>query len=105
VFDGHNGVEAASYCASQLHQNLIRNLSMEFSMEDALINAFSNTDIAFLKKCREERLKSGATAVVTVLTPEKLFVAWAGDSQAVLAKKTEIIDLVVPHKPEREVRI
>ena len=52
-----------------------------------------------------QEFRSGATAVVSLIREKKLYVGWVGDSQACLVRKGESQQLVVPHKPDREVRI
>lgn len=36
---------------------------------------------------------------------QQLTVAWLGDSQAMLVRKGEVVTLMDPHKPEREVHV
>ena len=48
-------------------------------------------------------MKSGTTAVFTFIRGEKLYVGWLGDSQAMLVRQGQPLQLVDPHKPEREV--
>ena len=50
-----------------------------------------------------QNLKSGSTGVSVLIRGNKLHVAWLGDSQAALVRDGEVIQLVDPHKPEREV--
>ena len=42
----------------------------------------------------------------TLLRPKEktLYVAWVGDSQALLVEKGKVLQCVYPHKPSREVR-
>ncbi len=47
--------------------------------------------------------KAGTTAVMALLREDMIHVAWVGDSQAMLFRKGEGIQLVDPHKPDREV--
>lgn len=50
-------------------------------------------------------MSSGTTAVCALILHKKLYVAWAGDSQAALAKRGNVVQLVNPHRPERNVCI
>lgn len=72
-------------------------------MELALKEAFLKTDKSFVEKSRAENLRSGTTVVSAVLQPRLLTVAWVGDSQALLVKEGRVMQIVVPHKPAREV--
>ncbi|KAF7988767.1 hypothetical protein HCN44_007077 [Aphidius gifuensis] len=101
VFDGHAGQDAAVYCAAHLHQYLAESNYYPTDPERALRDAFVTTDAHFVDKSNRDKLNSGATAVCTLIIDKKLYVAWAGDSQAALAKSNEVIQLVNPHRPER----
>lgn len=48
----------------------------------------------------EPAMDSGCTAVVALVTKEKIFVANAGDSRAILSRNGVAVDLSVDHKPE-----
>ena len=47
--------------------------------------------------------RAGSTAVVALIRDRMLHVAWLGDSQAMLFRRGKGIELVNPHKPDREV--
>ncbi|KAF7276137.1 hypothetical protein GWI33_010894 [Rhynchophorus ferrugineus] len=85
VFDGHAGHDAAAYSSAHLHQYLAENKY-------------------FIKKCRAENFSSGTTAVVALLRPKEksLYIAWVGDSQAIVVNQGKILQCVNPHKPCRE---
>ncbi|XP_057667078.1 titin-like isoform X1 [Diorhabda carinulata] len=104
VFDGHAGSHAAEYCSGHLHQFLAENKYFASNPKQALLDAFCKTDALFIDKCKVENFSSGATAVVALLRPKEkmLYVAWAGDSQALLVNKTRAFQIVDPHKPCRE---
>ena len=46
-------------------------------------------------------LRSGTTAVVSLIRGKTLYAAWLGDSQAVLVRSGQAVDIVAPHKPNR----
>ncbi|XP_051165445.1 FK506-binding protein 5-like [Leptopilina boulardi] len=98
VFDGHSGQDAAVYCAAHLHQYLVESPHYPKDPENALKDAFLTTDARFIKK----NINSGSTAVCALLVNKTLYIAWAGDSQAALIKDGNSIQLVNPHKPNRE---
>ncbi|XP_034021468.1 protein phosphatase 1E [Thalassophryne amazonica] len=47
-------------------------------------------------------LRCGTTGVVTFLRGRTLYVAWLGDSQVILVRRGEVVELMKPHKPDRE---
>ncbi|XP_046484325.1 uncharacterized protein [Neodiprion pinetum] len=102
VFDGHAGQDAAVYCAAHLHQYLAESNHYPTDPERALRDAFLTTDAHFIEKSNKQNLNSGTTAVCALLSKRKLYIAWVGDSQAVLAKRGQITQLVNPHKPDRD---
>ncbi|KAF6737493.1 Protein phosphatase 1F [Oryzias melastigma] len=102
VFDGHAGVDAASFAATHLHVNLSKQGALQSSPGSALKAAFKHTDDMFRSKAQRERLRSGSTGVVVLIHEQELTVAWLGDSQALLVREGQEVVLMEPHKPERE---
>lgn len=102
VFDGHAGVEAAQYAAAHLPVWLVRGKRFASDLEQAFHDAFVETDAQFCARARRERLKCGSTALCALLRERRLYVSWAGDSQALLLRAGKGIELTEPHKPERE---
>uniref|UniRef100_A0A4W4DZD6 Protein phosphatase 1E n=1 Tax=Electrophorus electricus TaxID=8005 RepID=A0A4W4DZD6_ELEEL len=102
VFDGHGGVDAATYAANHLHVNLVRQEMFTQDPGEALRRAFKLTDERFVQKASRETLRCGTTGVVTFLRGRTLHVAWLGDSQVMLVKKGQPVELMKPHKPDRE---
>ncbi|TTS33145.1 Protein phosphatase 1E [Bagarius yarrelli] len=102
VFDGHGGVDAATYAANHLHVNLVKQEMFSQDPGEALCKAFKVTDERFVKKASRENLRCGTTGVVTFLRGQTLYVAWLGDSQVMLVKKGQAVELMKPHKPDRE---
>ncbi|KAM3868966.1 protein phosphatase 1E [Diretmus argenteus] len=102
VFDGHGGVDAAIYAANHLHVNLFHQESFSQDPAEALCRAFKVTDERFVQKAAREHLRCGTTGVVTFLRGKTLYVAWLGDSQVMLVRKGQAVELMKPHKPDRE---
>lgn len=52
-----------------------------------------------------QNLNSGTTGVVALYRPKqkRLYVAWVGDSMALLANSCQILQLVKPHRASRKV--
>ncbi|EDO44137.1 predicted protein, partial [Nematostella vectensis] len=102
VFDGHGGIDAATFAATHLHCFLAQNEHLIKDPGLALHETFQNTDCSFGARAISEGLRSGCTAVSILITNEALYLAWLGDSQAILCKDGEFIELMQPHKPERQ---
>ncbi|XP_058482505.1 protein phosphatase 1E isoform X2 [Solea solea] len=102
VFDGHGGVDAAIYAANHLHVNLVHEESFSQDPSEALCRAFKVTDERFVKKAKRENLRCGTTGVVTFLRGQMLHVAWLGDSQVMMVRRGQVVELMKPHKPDRE---
>uniref|UniRef100_W5M1W6 Protein phosphatase 1E n=1 Tax=Lepisosteus oculatus TaxID=7918 RepID=W5M1W6_LEPOC len=102
VFDGHGGVDAATYAATHLHVNVGQHEALLSDPALALKSAFTQTDDMFREKASRERLRSGSTGVAVLLAGDCLHVAWLGDSQAMLVREGQVVTLMEPHKPERE---
>jgi len=102
VYDGHGGVDAAEFCASQLHLQVANNTKLADDPATALQEGFRKTDELFLKKAEREGLTCGATACAVLLREKTLNIAWLGDSQAVLCRAGNPIELMIAHKPQDE---
>jgi len=103
VYDGHGGPAVAEYLAKHLHVNIFRDEYFSKSPKDAIREGFLSTNEAFFQFADRDALGDnvGSTAVFTMIKDNKqLYVAWAGDSEACLYKKTgESKQLCEPHKP------
>ncbi|KAM6944910.1 protein phosphatase 1F [Lycodopsis pacificus] len=102
VFDGHGGVDAATYAAAHLHVALSEQETLQSDAATAFKSAFKHTDDMFRGKAKRERLRSGTTGVAVLIQGQQLSVAWLGDSQAILVREGHAITLMEPHKPDRE---
>ncbi|CAG0896738.1 unnamed protein product [Darwinula stevensoni] len=98
VFDGHAGTDAATYAASLLHERIASSPHYISDLGKAIHDAFTETDAHFCEK----KLESGTTAVICLIRGKTLYVAWLGDSQAMLVRGGKPIAVVDPHKPERK---
>lgn len=59
VFDGHAGTDAAFYAASQLHEKLVSNAKFPAQPEQALKEAFLETDRSFVNEHENEVITRG----------------------------------------------
>ncbi|XP_075513425.1 protein phosphatase 2C 37-like [Primulina tabacum] len=122
VYDGHGCSHVATRCKDRMHE-IVKNeietgggaswdqiMSESFSKMDKDVTDWSTGggagDEVSASACRCE-LKTpqseavGSTAVVAIMTPEKIIVSNCGDSRAVLCRNGVAIPLSVDHKPDR----
>nr|CAD7394001.1 unnamed protein product [Timema cristinae] len=95
VFDGHAGTDAAVYSVCHLHQFLAESPFYPTDPVQAFKEAFLKTNFHFLEKSNSENLHSGTTALCALLRPQerKVYVAWLGDSQALLDERHRIEEM------------
>ncbi|XP_014786207.1 protein phosphatase 1E [Octopus bimaculoides] len=102
VYDGHSGVEAAVYTMTHLHCNMVHNPYFSSDAPCALKYSYKLTDKHFLEKSKREKLKSGSTGITALIRGSTIYVSWLGDSQAVLVRNSQVIDMTMPHTPARQ---
>ncbi|KAH8263272.1 hypothetical protein KR044_006681 [Drosophila immigrans] len=106
VFDGHSGALSACYVTSQIPQLLAHQLqrlpAAEVNNVDFYRNAFETAFLQADERFAHKRITSGTTAVCALITGgnKQLYIAWVGDSKALLVGKRTQLQLVKPHKPE-----
>ncbi|KAH8377554.1 hypothetical protein KR093_005916 [Drosophila rubida] len=106
VFDGHSGALSASYVTSQIPQLLAHQLqrlpAADLHNVDFYRNAFETAFLQADERFAHKRITSGTTAVCALITggAKQLYIAWVGDSKALLVGKRTQLQLVKPHKPE-----
>ncbi|KAK7305782.1 hypothetical protein VNO77_43693 [Canavalia gladiata] len=117
VFDGHGCSHVATMCKERLHEivkeeihteqeNLEWKSTMEhgFARMDDEVQSWSQNNQTFTCRCELQTPHCdavGSTAVVAVVTPDKLVVSNCGDSRAVLCRDGVAIPLSSDHKPDR----
>ncbi|KAB5544298.1 hypothetical protein DKX38_012410 [Salix brachista] len=120
VFDGHGCSHVAMKCRDRLHE--IVKQEVEGFKEEKCVEWKETMERSFVKMdqevgnwcvegensctCRCELQTQqgdavGSTAVVAVVTPEKIIVSNCGDSRAVLCRNGVAIPLSSDHKPDR----
>ncbi|XP_022252832.1 uncharacterized protein LOC106468763 isoform X2 [Limulus polyphemus] len=102
VFDGHAGTEAANFAAAHLHWNIVQHPAFFTDTQTAIKEAFKITDKLFLERAFREGMKSGCTAVCCLAREKTLYLAWLGDSQAIVVRQGIPLEIMSPHKPDRE---
>ncbi|XP_010520254.1 PREDICTED: probable protein phosphatase 2C 78 isoform X2 [Tarenaya hassleriana] len=119
VYDGHGCSHVAMRCRDRLHELVREELDeMDGDWEGAMERSFTRMDKevvawnegeAVTANCRCELQTPdcdavGSTAVVAVVTPDKIIVANCGDSRAVLCRSGKSIPLSSDHKVKRWLR-
>ncbi|KDP44892.1 hypothetical protein JCGZ_01392 [Jatropha curcas] len=122
VFDGHGCSHVAMRCRDRLHEILkdeIKSSNKEadkcFEWKETMERSFAKmdkeveewcNDVDKTANCRCELQTPqcdavGSTAVVAVVTPDKVVVSNCGDSRAVLCRNGVAVPLSSDHKPDR----
>ncbi|GAB2274413.1 hypothetical protein Dimus_009180 [Dionaea muscipula] len=110
VYDGHGCSHVATRCRERLHDLVREELTREEDWIEAMKRSFHLMDKEIVAwnegvcgNCRCE-LRSplcdaaGSTAVVAIVTPDKIIVANVGDSRAVLSRSGNPVPLSSDHK-------
>ncbi|KAI3781324.1 hypothetical protein L2E82_11335 [Cichorium intybus] len=98
VFDGHGGVDAASFTKRNILEFILEDSSFPKAVKKAVKNAFAKVDHA-LADTRSLDNSSGTTALTALILGRNMLIANAGDSRAVLGKRGRAIELSTDHKP------
>jgi len=94
VFDGHDGSEASTKCAEELHGYL------EPGKARAEMPAIFEKAYALMHKGMPQR--GGACALTVLIRDNEIWVANVGDSRCVLLTASDVERLSVDHKPNDE---
>ncbi|XP_010426702.1 PREDICTED: probable protein phosphatase 2C 47 [Camelina sativa] len=98
VFDGHGGVDAASFTKDNIMKLVMEDKHFPTSTKKATRSAFVKTDHALADASCLDR-SSGTTALTALILDKTMLIANAGDSRAVLGKRGRAIELSKDHKP------
>ncbi|CAK7331426.1 unnamed protein product [Dovyalis caffra] len=115
VFDGHGCSHVAVKCKERLHELVKEEMEGMEAWKSAMERSFRrmdkevvgwNQEMDIRANCRCEMQTPecdavGSTAVVAVVTPDKIVVANCGDSRAVLCRNGKPVSLSSDHKPDR----
>ncbi|KAI9078301.1 hypothetical protein K1719_039677 [Acacia pycnantha] len=117
VFDGHGCSHVATICKERLHEivkeevggareDLEWKSTMEqsFARMDEEVQNWSQSNQSSTCRCELQTPHCdavGSTAVVAVVTPNKIIVSNCGDSRAVLCRNGVAVPLSSDHKPDR----
>ncbi|RAL54887.1 hypothetical protein DM860_013583 [Cuscuta australis] len=98
VFDGHGGVDAASFAQKNLLNFIVEDSHFPSSSKRAIRSAFARADHA-LADAKSLDSSSGTTALAALMLGRTTIIANVGDSRAVLGKRGRAIELSKDHKP------
>ncbi|CAN7075324.1 unnamed protein product [Brassica oleracea var. botrytis] len=118
VFDGHGCSHVAEKCRERLHEIVkheVEAMASDNEWKETMAKSFQKMDREVSQRDASRSAKSscrcelqspqwdavGSTAVVSVVTPEKIVVSNCGDSRAVLCRNVLAIPLSSDHKPDR----
>ncbi|XP_015889591.2 probable protein phosphatase 2C 47 [Ziziphus jujuba] len=98
VFDGHGGVDAASFTKKNILKFIVEDSQFPSGVKKAVKNAFVKADHAFADASSLDS-SSGTTALTALILGRTMLIANAGDSRAVLGKRGRAVELSRDHKP------
>lgn len=113
VYDGHGCSHVATSCKDRMHDIVKEEIGRGSAWKEIMEQSYSRMDKEVLgwnqgkanMSCRCElqapKCDAGSTAVVSIVTPEKIITANCGDSRAVLCRSGKAIPLSTDHKPDR----
>lgn len=116
VFDGHAGPRVAKESSEFLLDHIVgcirddnKDLSQDTDIDenaigDAISKGFINFDDSLQKKnpWKDGQDRSGTTAIVTMITPEKIIWGNCGDSRGLLCRDGKLEFATTDHKPVNE---
>jgi protein phosphatase 2C family protein 2/3 len=98
VFDGHGGVEAASYTRKNILDFIVDDSNFPGRIKRSIRNAFVKIDYALADSTIFDSC-CGTTALTALVLGRTMLIANAGDSRAVMGKRGRAIELSKDHKP------
>ncbi|KAK4284084.1 hypothetical protein QN277_000960 [Acacia crassicarpa] len=101
VFDGHGGSQTAEYLKKNLFKNISSHPDFIKDTKTAIVEAFKQTDVDYLKEEKGYHRDAGSTASTAVLVGDRLVVANVGDSRVVASRAGSAVPLSIDHKPDR----
>ncbi|XP_054786106.1 probable protein phosphatase 2C 11 isoform X1 [Prosopis cineraria] len=101
VFDGHGGSRTAEYLKKNLFKNISSHPDFIKDTKTAIVEAFKQTDVDYLKEEKDHHRDAGSTASTAVLMGDRIVVANVGDSRVVASRAGSAVPLSIDHKPDR----
>ncbi len=106
IFDGHDGDQAAKYAAANLFNyfneayqaHLEKTSTIQDDIQLSLKSAITRLD----QEIQSKYERSGTTAIIALILGDECYLAWVGDSRAVVADKMGGIKAsTIDHNPQR----
>jgi protein phosphatase 1L len=101
IFDGHGGPNASSFVRDNLFGALLNHANFRSHPFKAMLDAYQETDQAYLKQDAIAHNDDGCTATTAVLIGRRLVTGHVGDSRAVIGEGGTATPLTNDHKPNR----
>jgi integrin-linked kinase-associated serine/threonine phosphatase 2C len=109
VFDGHGGKQTAILAEQLLPDLIFKNPSMKEpnpDLETVVREGYRNTELEISKRGQAEGWRNGSTAVSVLLDQQIMWIANAGDSEALIGRKRDKgsyapVVLTQTHRPNR----
>ncbi|KAF8377457.1 hypothetical protein HHK36_030835 [Tetracentron sinense] len=98
VFDGHGGIDAASFIRKNILKFIVEDPHFPACVEKAIKSAYKKADHAFAD-ASSLITSAGTTALTALIFRRTMLIANAGDCRAVLGKRGRAIELSEDHKP------
>ncbi|KAL7722234.1 hypothetical protein QTN25_000983 [Entamoeba marina] len=95
LYDGHSGRMCANIVAQHLHKIITSHITAGSVMQEVLKDSYNEMQQILEKTDVED----GCTAITVILIENKIYVAWLGDTRAVLCRGGKAIQLSEDHKP------
>lgn len=107
VFDGHAGPKVSQYCAQHLLDCIVGNVSSLSdkdpveAVKDGIYKGFLELDEELKARpdCLNGKDRSGTTAIVVMVSPDKIVWANCGDSRGLLCTDGGVSFATTDHKP------
>lgn len=88
VFDGHSGSQCVTYLKENYVQRLYNNTHfkdfLNTNSQDDMILAFKTITIEIDEYMINTKIKGGSTAIVSIVTPDNIYLSNLGDSRAIV---------------------
>lgn len=110
VFDGHAGPKVSQYCSQHLLDNILdcidegKEVVSDMVLRKAIRDGFLRLDenLRKLPQWASGEDRSGTTAIVVMVSPEKIIWGNCGDSRGILCRNKKLEFSTQDHKPYNE---
>jgi len=99
VFDGHGGAVVSKLLSQNFLSFIIKRLKKKISI-DTIAESFIVYDNLLRDELKRSGLYQGSTAVINIISNNKLYIAHLGDSRCLVCSKNNILYESIDHKPD-----